>query len=65
MDSHPNWLASGERNERIHIQIRIKEAVSRISGIAIDPIQDHHRFVEDLGLDSLAIIESLVDVGRA
>jgi acyl carrier protein len=44
------------------IRIRIKEAVSRISGIAIDQIQDNHRFIEDLGLDSLAIIESLVDV---
>jgi acyl carrier protein len=44
------------------IRLRIKEAVSRIAGIAIDLIPDDARFIEDLGLDSLAIIESLVDV---
>jgi hypothetical protein len=65
MYSHPNWLASGERNERLHIEVRIKKAVSRVCGIAIDQIEAHHRFVEDRGLDWSAIIESLVDVGRA
>jgi acyl carrier protein len=44
------------------IRMRIKEAVSRIAGIAIDQIADDARFVEDLGLDSLSIIESLVVV---
>jgi acyl carrier protein len=44
------------------IRVRIKEAVSRIAGIAIELIPDDARFIEDLGLDSLAIIESLVDV---
>jgi hypothetical protein len=28
MDSHPNWLASGEGNERIQFQIRIKEKMT-------------------------------------
>jgi acyl carrier protein len=44
------------------IRLRIKEAVSRISGIPVENIPDDARFVEDLGLDSLAIIESLVHV---
>ena len=44
------------------IRLRIKEAVSRIAGIAVDRIPDHARFIEDLGLDSLSIIESLVVV---
>jgi acyl carrier protein len=44
------------------IRSRIKEAVSRIAGISIDRISDDARFIEDLGLDSLSIIESLVVV---
>jgi|SwirhisoilCB2_FD_contig_31_23063818_length_392_multi_4_in_0_out_0_1 acyl carrier protein len=44
------------------LRLRIKEAVSRIAGIAVDLIPDDARLVEDLGLDSLAIIESLVYV---
>jgi acyl carrier protein len=44
------------------IRLRIKEAVSRIAGIAVDRIPDDARFIEDLGLDSLSIIESLVVV---
>jgi acyl carrier protein len=44
------------------IRLRIKEAVSRIAGIAVDRIADDARFIEDLGLDSLSIIESLVVV---
>ena len=44
------------------IRYRIKEAVSRIAGISVDRISDDARFIEDLGLDSLSIIESLVVV---
>ena len=44
------------------IRLRIKEAISEIAGIAIERIRDDARFIEDLGLDSLAIIESLVVV---
>jgi acyl carrier protein len=44
------------------IRLRIKEAISEIAGIAIERIPDDARFIEDLGLDSLAIIESLVVV---
>jgi acyl carrier protein len=44
------------------MRLRVKEAVSRIARIAIDRIADDARFVEDLGLDSLSIIESLLVV---
>jgi acyl carrier protein len=44
------------------IRLRIKEAVSRIAGIEVERISDDARFDEDLGLDSLSIIESLVVV---
>jgi acyl carrier protein len=47
-----------------HIRLRVKEAVSLVSGITIDRISDDARFVEDLGLDSLSVIESLVVVER-
>jgi acyl carrier protein len=44
------------------IRVRIKRAVSQIAGIAVDCIPDDARFIEDLGLDSLSVIESLVVV---
>ena len=44
------------------IRLLIKQAISEIAGIAIERIPDDARFIEDLGLDSLAIIESLVVV---
>ncbi len=47
-----------------HIRLRVKEAVSLVSGITIDKIADDARFAEDLGLDSLSVIESLVVVER-
>jgi acyl carrier protein len=46
------------------IRLQVKKAVSLVSGITIDRISDDARFVEDLGLDSLSIIESLVVVER-
>ena len=42
------------------IRLRIEEAASLIAGIAVDRISDDARFIEDLGLDSLSIIDSLV-----
>ena len=42
------------------VRLRIEEAVSLIAGIAVDRISDDARFIEDLGLDSLSIIVSLV-----
>src|SRR5262249_14961323 len=56
---------SGHRESAMsadEIRYRIKEAVSRIAGISVDRISDDARFTEDLGLDSLSIIESLVVV---
>jgi acyl carrier protein len=44
------------------IRLLIKQAVSQVAGIAVDGIADDARFVEDLGLDSLSVIESLVIV---
>ena len=41
-------------------RLRIEEAVSLIAGIAVARIPDDARFIEDLGLDSLSIIASLV-----
>jgi acyl carrier protein len=42
------------------IRVLIKQAISRVTGIAVEGIADDARFVEDLGLDSLSVIESLV-----
>jgi len=47
------------------IRLRVKEAVSRVAGIAVERIPDDARLVEDLGLDSLSVIESLVVVEHA
>ena len=54
-DTVPNFLFHNLGNGRF-------EEIGVISGIAIDRIRDDARFVEDLGLDSLSIIESLVAV---
>ena len=47
-----------------HIRYHIRKAVSVVSGITIDRISDDARFDEDLGMDSLSIIESLVLLER-
>jgi hypothetical protein len=44
----------------IEIQLRIERAVSPIAKIAVDRISDDARFIEDLGLDTPSIIESVV-----
>jgi acyl carrier protein len=44
------------------IRLLIKQAVSRVANIDIEGISDDARFVEDLNLDSLSVIESLVIV---
>ena len=50
--------------ETEQIRQRIKHAISRIAGVDIANVADNARFVEDLGLDSLSIIESFVAVER-
>jgi Beta-ketoacyl synthase, N-terminal domain len=42
------------------VRLRIEEPVSLIASIAVDRISDDARSIEDLGLDSLSIIASLV-----
>jgi acyl carrier protein len=48
-------------------QIRetIRQSVNRITGIAPDEIKDNSRYRADLGLDSLAALEVVVDVEYA
>jgi acyl carrier protein len=44
------------------ITIKVKEIIGKITGIAPDSIADSAAFVDDLGLDSLAILEIAIDV---
>jgi acyl carrier protein len=43
----------------------IKEIIARITGCSPESISDSAAFVDDLGLDSLAILEIAVDVENA
>jgi acyl carrier protein len=40
----------------------IKEIIAKVTGCSPEGISDSARFVDDLGLDSLAILEIAVDV---
>ena len=44
------------------ITAEVKEIIGKITGIAPDTIADSAAFVDDLGLDSLAILEIAIDV---
>jgi acyl carrier protein len=44
------------------ITLTIKEIIGKVTGCPPDGISDSATFVEDLGLDSLAILEIAVDV---
>jgi acyl carrier protein len=44
------------------ITVKVKEIIGKITGIAPDSIADSATFVDDLGLDSLAILEIAIDV---
>ena len=44
------------------ITAEVKEIIGKITGIAPDTIADSAAFVDDLGLDSLAILEIATDV---
>lgn len=44
------------------IKGKIKEAISRVTGISVDQIHDSASYDTDLGLDSLAILEIAVSV---
>lgn len=43
------------------IRRKTKDSISRITGIPVDDIADSASYREDLGLDSLAMLEIAVD----
>jgi acyl carrier protein len=47
------------------ITFKVKEIVANITGVPLESIENSARFVDDLGLDSLAILEIVVDVEKA
>ncbi len=46
------------------ITVKVKEIIANVTGISLDSIADSATFVDDLGLDSLAILEIVVDVEK-
>lgn len=48
--------------ENEDIKATIKQSISRVTGIAADTIADSASYEDDLGLDSLSILEIAVDV---
>ena len=46
------------------VTAKVKEIISSITGISTDNMSDSAKFVDDLGLDSLAILEIVVDVEK-
>ena len=51
--------------ERSAITTKVKEIIAKITGCSAESISDSATFVDDLGLDSLAILEIAVDVENA
>jgi acyl carrier protein len=47
------------------INLKVKQIISSIAGIDIQTISDSASYVDDLGLDSLAILEIAVDLEKA
>ena len=54
----------GELMEPATITVKVKEIIANVTGISLDSIADSATFVDDLGLDSLAILEIVVDVEK-
>ena len=46
------------------VTAKVKEIIGSITGISTDNMSDSAKFVDDLGLDSLAILEIVVDVEK-
>ena len=44
------------------IKATVKQSISKVTGIATEKISDSAAYVDDLGLDSLSILEIAVDV---
>lgn len=51
--------------ERSAITTTVKDIIAKITGCSAESIPDSATFVDDLGLDSLAILEVAVDVENA
>lgn len=51
--------------ERSAIATKVKDIISKITGCSAESIPDSATFVDDLGLDSLAILEIAVDIENA
>jgi acyl carrier protein len=51
--------------EPMVITADVKQIIGNITGISPDSMSDSASFVDDLGLDSLAILEIAVDVEKA
>jgi acyl carrier protein len=47
------------------VTMTVKEIIGRVTEIPLESIADSATFVDDLGLDSLAILEIAVDVENA
>jgi len=54
----------GELMEPATITVKVKEIIANVTGISLESIADSATFVDDLGLDSLAILEIVVDVEK-
>ena len=46
------------------IRQRVKAAVANVCGVSASQIGDNAHFVDDLGLDSLSVIEAAVELDR-
>src|SRR5712692_9686806 len=51
------WEIQGVSMEPVAITNRVKEIICKVTGCPVDSISDSAMFVDDLGLDSLAILE--------
>lgn len=48
--------------EDVEIRNKIKEAIANVSDIELEDIPDNASFQDDLGLDSLVLLEISVDI---
>ena len=51
--------------ESATITAKVREIIGTVTGVSPDTITDSAAFVDDLGLDSLAILEIVVEVENA
>jgi acyl carrier protein len=51
-----------ETNDIQNIRAKVKQAISQVTGIAVDQIADNVSYEQGLGLDSLSVLEIAVSV---